>query len=101
VTSLQLFACIGMITGFFILLRLSPADFAGAVFGRLTARPKSIKDEINEATKRKKPSLLRREIAEAQSVLALTGRSGRFMCFLLTYLAIIAFEILKALGGMF
>ena len=77
-TSLQLFACIGMITGFFILLRLSPADFAGAVFGRLTARPKSVKDEINEATKRKKPSLLRREIAEAQSVLALTGRSGRF-----------------------
>ena len=26
-TSIQLFACIGMVTGFFILLRLSPMEF--------------------------------------------------------------------------
>ena len=47
-TSIQLFACIGMVTGFFILLRLSPMEFTDGVFRSLTSRPKSLKDEINE-----------------------------------------------------
>lgn len=29
-TSIQLFACIGMVTGFFILLRLSPMECSAA-----------------------------------------------------------------------
>ena len=49
-TSIQLIACIGMVTGFFILLRLSPMEFTDGVFRRLTSRPKSLKDEINELT---------------------------------------------------
>ena len=35
-------------------------------------------DEINETTHRKKKSYLRREIAEVQSILKVTGRSARF-----------------------
>ena len=31
-TSIQLIACIGMVTGFFILLRLSPMEFTDGVF---------------------------------------------------------------------
>lgn len=53
-TSIQLFACIGMVTGFFILLRLSPMEFTDGVFRSLTSRPKSLKDEINELTHRKR-----------------------------------------------
>ena len=49
-TMIQLIACIGMVTGFFILLRLSPMEFTDGVFRRLTSRPKSLKDEINELT---------------------------------------------------
>lgn len=72
-TSIQLIACIGMVTGFFILLRLSPMEFTDGVFRRLTSRPKSLKDEINELTHRKKKSFLRREIADTQNILKMTG----------------------------
>lgn len=77
-TALQLMACIGLIAGAFMLLGLSPTEFTDGLFGFLTGRPKSIRDEINEATKRRKPSFLRREILEVQDILALTGRSSRF-----------------------
>lgn len=77
-TFMQLIACIGLIAGAFILLGISPIAFTDGLFSFLTRHPKSIKDEINEATKRKKPSFLRREIMEAQDILALTGRSSRF-----------------------
>ena len=77
-TFIQLIACNGMIAGAFILLGISPIAFTDGLFGFLIKRPKSIKDEINEATKRKRPSFLRREIIEAQEILALTGRSSRF-----------------------
>lgn len=77
-TTVLLIACIGMITGCFILLGLSPMEFTGAIFARLTDKPKSIRDEINEETHRKKRSYLRREIAEALSILKVTGREKRF-----------------------
>ena len=77
-TAVQLIACIGMIAGAFVLLGLSPIEFTDGLFSFLTKRPKSIRDEIDEASKRKRPSFLRREIAEAQDILALTGRSSRF-----------------------
>ena len=77
-TALQLMACIGLITGAFMLLKLPPLEFTDGLFGFLTRRSKSIRDEINEAAQRKKPSFLRREILEAQDILALTGRSSRF-----------------------
>ncbi|WP_283608477.1 type II secretion system F family protein [Faecalispora anaeroviscerum] len=77
-TFIQLIACVGLIAGTFILFGISPMKFTDGLFSFLTRRPKSIKDEINEVTKRKKPSFLRREIMEAQDILALTGRSSRF-----------------------
>lgn len=80
-TSIQLFACIGMVTGFFILLRLSPMEFTDGVFRSLTSRPKSLKDEINELTHRKKKSFLRREIADTQNILKMTGVSLSFQPF--------------------
>ena len=80
-TFIQLIACIGLIAGAFILLGLSPIEFTDGLFVFLTKRPKSIRDEINEVAKRKRPSFLRREITEAQDILALTGRSNRFLLY--------------------
>lgn len=77
-STLQLIACIGMIAGFFILLNLSPMEFTGSVFAKLTDKPKSLRDEINEATRRKKKSYLRRELDEVQAILKITGRLTRF-----------------------
>lgn len=77
-TALQIFACAGLIAGAFMLIGLSPTEFTDGLFGFLTRRSKNIRDEINEADKRKKPSFLRREIIETQNILARTGRSSRF-----------------------
>jgi len=77
-SAIQLIACIGLIAGAFLLLRLSPLEFTDGLFGFLTRRSKSIKAEINEATHRKKLSFFRREITEVQEILAITGRNGRF-----------------------
>ena len=52
--------------------------FTTAIFGRLTDQPKALRDEVNETIRRKKKSYLRRELAEVQSILKVTGRSARF-----------------------
>jgi Flp pilus assembly protein TadB len=77
-TTILLIACIGMITGFFILFNISPMDFTDSIFKGLTSKPKSIKDEINETTKRKKMSFLRKEISEVEEILRITGRERIF-----------------------
>lgn len=77
-TALELFACAGLIADAFLLLGLSPLEFSDGLFSFLSKRPKSIRDEINETTKRKKPSLPRRTIAETQEILRMTGKAGRF-----------------------
>lgn len=76
--TLLLAACVGMIAGLFILLRLSPMELAESVFRRLTAKPKSLKDDINESTLRKKKSFIRREIADVRNILKMTGREQTF-----------------------
>ena len=75
---LQLIACTGIIAGAFILIGLPVVEFTDSLFGFLTTRPKNIRDEINESTHRRKPSLIRREILEARDILRMTGRSSRF-----------------------
>lgn len=77
-TTVLLIACIGMITGFFILLGITPMEFTAGIFGKLTDRPKSLRDEVGEFTRRKKQSYLRREIAEVQSILKVTNRTSCF-----------------------
>ena len=98
-----LIACIGMITGFFILLSLSPMEFTDSVFKSILNKPRSIKEEINEITKRKKVSYFRREVVEVQSILKLTGREGWFpmICALSLFLFAIGSGIAIVLGNFF
>ena len=77
-TALLLVACVGMITGAFFIFRISPMDFTLGVFRRLTTGPKSIRDDINETTQRKKPGFFRREILETQTILQATGKEQKF-----------------------
>lgn len=77
-STILLIACIGMITGSFILIGISPMEFTDNIFKKLMSKPRSIKDEINETTKRKKVSFFRREIVEVQEILKITGREKRF-----------------------
>lgn len=100
---LLLAACVGMVTGFFMLLSLSPMEFADGLYKSLTSKPHSIKDEINEVTKRKKMSYLRREITEVQTILKLTGREKSFpmICALSLLLFVIGCGIAIVLGNVF
>lgn len=100
---LLLIACIGMITGFFILLSLSPMEFTDSVFKSILNKPRSIKEEINEITKRKKVSYFRREVIEVQSILKLTGREGWFpmICAVSLFLFAIGSGIAIVLGNFF
>ena len=77
-TGMQLLACAGMIAGAFLILGLKPMEFTDGLFAFLLRRPKTLKEEINEATHRKKIGVFRREIREAQDILAMTGREKRF-----------------------
>ena len=92
-STILLIACIGMITGFFILIGISPMEFTDTIFTRLMSKPRSIKDEVNEMTKRKKISFFRREITEVQEILKITGREKRFPIICATSL------LLFAMGG--
>ena len=76
--TLQVMACIGIITGTFLLFGIRLDDFTGNVFKRLLNGPKGIREEILEETKRIKKSYLRREIEEVQALLVSTDREDMF-----------------------
>ena len=77
-TAIQLLACAGMIAGAFLILGIRPVEFTDSLFAWLLKPKRSIREEIKEASGRKKAGILRREISEAQSVLEMTGRGNRF-----------------------
>ncbi|MEG0824446.1 MAG: hypothetical protein RSG86_01695 [Oscillospiraceae bacterium] len=102
-TTIQLLACIGMMTGFFLLLGLKPMEFTDGLFAFLAREKKSIKDDIKAAQRRQKPGFLKREIRMAQEVLAMTGRSCRFslICACSLLLFAIGASIAIVLGNFF
>ena len=76
--TLQVIACIGIITGAFLLFQIRLNDFTGNIFHRLLDAPKGIREEILEETKRRKKSYFRREIEEVQEILKTTDREELF-----------------------
>ena len=98
-----LLACVGMITGFFILLSISPAEFTDGIFARLLSNSKSLKTEIKESTNRKKVGFFKREIKEVQEILKVTGRSKRFpfLCLLSLVLFAVGASIAIMIGNFF
>lgn len=102
-TAVLLLAFAGMVVGCFLLIGLSPMEFTESIFSRILAKPNSIKSQINEATRRKKPNFLRREIMEAQEVLRLTNRTSMFgmLCACSLALAAVGVSVAVAIGNLF
>ena len=102
-TAILIVACVGLTAGFFMLFGISPMEFTEGIFTRILAKPNSIKSQINEATRRKKPNLLRREITEAQEILRLTNRTQMFgiLCACSLGLAAAGICISAAIGNLF
>lgn len=80
-TALLLTACVGMITGAFLIFRISPMDFTLGVFRRLTAGPKSIRDDINETTHRKSPASSAVRYRKRRRSCKPPARRNAFPCF--------------------
>lgn len=101
--TILLISSIGMIVGFFILFKISPIEFTSSIFSRLSDKPKSIRDEIEESTRRKKPSYIRREIQEVQAILKVTNREKMFPVLCMTSLLMFAVgaSIAIMLGNIF
>ena len=76
--AIQLLACAGLIIGAFLILGLKPVEFTDSLFAFLLRPKRSIREDIQTSTGRKKDGPLRREIKEAQVILEMTGRGSRF-----------------------
>ena len=96
-TVILLISFIGMVVGCFLIFRITPLEFTDGLFSFLTARPNSIKAQINESTQRKKPHFIRREIMEAQEILRLTNRTHMFSVLCVIALGLSALGICVAI----
>lgn len=89
--TLQVMACIGMVTGSFLLFQIGLDDFTGNVFNHILNSSKGIREEILEETKTKKTPYLKREILEVQRILKTTGREKQFPLLCTVALLLFAF----------
>ena len=71
--TLRLFAFIAMVVGILKLLDIRLLDLFKSVFDR----PKSIRDQVNEVTNKKKKNFLRREVEEITEIMRMTGREDK------------------------
>ncbi|MBR4060108.1 MAG: hypothetical protein IKK03_09755 [Lachnospiraceae bacterium] len=76
--TIQVMACLGLITGLFFLFGIRLMDFSGDIFKKLLSGPKGLREEILEQTQRKKKSYFRREMEEIQNILKATDRENTF-----------------------
>lgn len=88
-TFIIILAFVGLVAGGFLLLGLSPFEFAQSFLKPVKNRKIPIGKQIEEIRTPKKPRGIRKTIAEAKEILALTGKSGKFgtlcllsMCFM-------------------
>lgn len=101
--TLRIVALIGLIAGFFILCRISVADMANGLFGKMTSGPKGIRESFLEQTRKKKKSWLRREIDEIQTILEATDKTAMFprLCTLSVILFACGAVFAALIGNMF
>ena len=71
-------AFIGMIVGGFLLLSLSPLEFAQNIAAVFKGKNKTIKDKIKDATNTKKIKGIRKIIIETKEILEVTGKQYLF-----------------------
>ncbi len=96
--SLQVIACMGFVMGCFLLFGISLTDFTEGIFHNLLGKPKGIRTEILLETRRKKKSVLKRELEEVRNVLSVTDREH--MLPVVCTLSLLMFALGAALAAM-
>lgn len=71
--TLRLFAFMALTVGILKLLDIRLSD----LFKSVIDRPKSIREQVNEATSRKKKNFIKREIEEITEIMRMTGREDK------------------------
>ncbi|WP_353852757.1 hypothetical protein [Dehalobacter restrictus] len=102
-TFLMMVAFIGLIAGSFLLLRLSPFEFAENMIRPLQSRKKPIGKQIEEAKSPRQARGIRKTIQETKEVLALTGKSTKFgaLCALSFFLLVVGVLVSMLLDNFF
>ena len=88
-TAILLFSFIGLVIGSFLMLSLSPIEFAEHISGLFRQREKTLAQKIKAATNEKKVKGIRKTILETKEILAVTGKQNLFG--MLTVFSIILF----------
>ncbi len=94
-TFLILLAFIGMLAGVFLLVKMSPYEFAESITKSFAGRPKPIAKQIEEINHPQKPKGIKKIIQDAKEVLKMTGKSGKFaaLCALSFFLLVVGILI--------
>jgi len=102
-TFLILLAFIGMLAGVFLLLKMSPYEFAESITKSFAGRPKPLAKQIEEINHPKKPKGIRKIIQDAKEVLKMTGKSGKFsaLCALSFFLLVVGILICILISNYF
>jgi hypothetical protein len=74
VTTLLVVALMGLIAGAFLMLNISPIEFADNIMGIFKNRRKTLAQRIKEATAEKKVKGIRKIIIEAKEILSVSGK---------------------------
>lgn len=98
-----LVALIGLIAGSFMILNLSPFEFAQNLMMPFQRKHKSMKQMILETTKKKKVKGIKLLIKETKEVLEATGKSSRFgaLCVVSSFLFILGVLIATYMNNYF
>lgn len=91
---INILAFMGLVTGGFLLLGLSPFEFAQSLLKPAKSRKIPIGKQIDEIRTPKKLRGIRKTIAEAKEILALTGKNGKFGTLCLLSMCLMAAGIL-------
>lgn len=102
-TFLIMLAFTGLITGSFLLLKLSPFEFAESIIRPLQNRKKPIGKQIEETKSPREVRGIRKTIQEAREVLVLTGKSAKFgaLCSLSFFLLVVGILVSLLMNNFF
>jgi len=100
---LILLAFVGMLAGMFLLLGMTPFEFAENLTKPFSIRQKPLSKRIEETVSPKEPKGIRKTIREAKEVLVLTGRSVKFaaLCALSFFLLVVGIFICIIINNYF
>jgi Flp pilus assembly protein TadB len=101
--SLFVIAFILLVSGIFILLKISPISFVDNIVKLVIDKPETNKSKIKKAQGKKKQNLLQRELSEAKTILEATNRSDIFslICISAIGLFVLGILISTAISNLF